>query len=308
MRAATWTNVGTDVKGSKSIAFVLQNAGLDYEVEKRPVFMRTDSGEEVWIPNRFVTTRQSDDHPYDVVSDKFEVIQNHDAFDFVNYLSDDIEYERAGETENGMVYIIGKLPNVDILGDAFTPHVIFRNGFSGKVKISAAICPLRIVCQNQFNFAFGSAANTVNIRHVSNAESKLLEAREILRTSYEYMNTLKLTAEKLSSKKVSKKQMELIVNNQLFPMPRAEEDMNPYARQCVERARNAFMKAYEHDDNGNFRGTAWGLVNAYTDYMTHVNTDTSKKKTAEELAESKFVRTTFGTPMNKVLDVIAQAA
>ena len=89
-----------------------------------------------------------------------------------------------------MVYIIGKLPEVDILGDTFTPHVIFRNGFSGKVKISAAICPLRIVCQNQFNFAFQDTQNSVAIRHVQNAGVKLQEAREVLRVSADFMAEL----------------------------------------------------------------------------------------------------------------------
>lgn len=309
-RLATWANVGTDVSKAKKLNDVLVKSGLDYNVELRPVFMNAEDGAETHplvIPNRFVTVRASDGHPYDVVSNKFEVVQNRDAFDFVNYMDDDITFEKAGETANGMVYIIGKLPDKEILGDKFTPHVIFRNGFSGKVKITAAICPLRIVCQNQFNFAFGSTANTVNIRHVKNADAKLIEARETLQMSYQYMEELRVVGEKYAKKRISKQWMQSIVEKELFPMPQGE-DVNPYTRACVERARVAFMKAYEHDDNGNFRGTAWGLVNAYTDYMTHVNADTSKKKTEEERTESKFVRTTFGKNMNRIFDVIDMAA
>lgn len=158
MRTATWNGIGRNVADCRDMEQVLKASGLDYEVEKRPVFMNAgpvDMTEAMTaIPNRFVTVRTSDNHPYDVVSDKFEVIQNRDAFDFVNYMGDEVQFEKAGETTGGMVYIIAKLPEVSILGDAFIPHVIFRNGFNGKVKITAAICPLRIVCQNQFNFAF----------------------------------------------------------------------------------------------------------------------------------------------------------
>ena len=141
-RTATWHSIGKDASECANVNEVLEKSGLDYIVEKRPIFTYPDiedDGSRMLIPNRFVTTRKIDGHTYDVVSDKFEVIQNRDAFDFVNYMGDEISFEKAGETTNGMVYIIAKLPNVNVLGDEFTPHVIFRNGFNGKVKITAAI-------------------------------------------------------------------------------------------------------------------------------------------------------------------------
>lgn len=189
-RTTTWHAVGKSVEECRNMDEVLKASGLDYTVQKMPVFAginwAADTGTRE-IHNRFVTVRDSDQHMYDVVSDQFEIIQNREAFDFVDYMGEEIQYEKAGETKGGMVYIIGKLPEVDILGDTFTPHVIFRNGFTGKVKITAAICPIRMVCQNQFNFAFARTNNTVTIRHVKNAPQKLEEAQEILRVSADYM-------------------------------------------------------------------------------------------------------------------------
>ena len=185
---------------------VLQASGLDYTVRKMPVFAGEEWTSETGtreIMNRFITVRDSDQHMYDIVSDQFEIIQNKDAFDFVDYMGEEMQYEKAGETGNGMVYIIGKLPEVSILGDSFVPHVLFRNGFTGKVKITAAICPLRIVCQNQFNFAFKSANNTVTIRHVKNAPQKLEEAREILRVAADYMQEISRMAETYAVQKLS---------------------------------------------------------------------------------------------------------
>ena len=166
-RTTTWHAIGKDVQECTDMAQVLRKSGLDYTVEKRPIWTYPDvedSGKRMIIPNRFITTRKEDGHIYDVVSDKFEIVQNADAFDFVNYMGDEIQFEKAGETASGMVYIIAKLPDVDILGDKFTPHVIFRNGFSGKVKITAAIAPLRLVCQNQFNFAFKNEIGRASCR------------------------------------------------------------------------------------------------------------------------------------------------
>ena len=302
-RTTTWHAIGKSVEECKDLGSVLTASGLDYEVGKKQVFMIDDLGQPKAIPNRFVTTRLSDGHPYDVVSDKFEVVQNADAFDFVNYMGEDLQFEKAGETATGMVYIIGKLPQVDILGDAFTPHVIFRNGFSGKVKITAAICPLRMVCQNQFNFAFNGTENTVTIRHLANAEAKLREAREILKVSADYMDTLTKQAQIYAQAKMSQAMFEKMVDH-MFPMPTEIEleTMNSFKRSKLESAREQFLAAYNADDNGNFRGTAWGIINAYTDYITHRLPTSGKVRTREE---GKFIKTTFQQGgMNEILNVV----
>lgn len=301
-RTTTWHNIGKSVEECKDVKQVLEASGLNYKVEKRPVFMTNPDGSNLVIPNRFVTVRNIDDHPYDVVSDKFEVIQNKDAFDFVNYMGDELQFEKAGETKSGMVYIIGKLPEVNILGDKFTPHVIFRNGFNGKVKITAAICPLRIVCQNQFNFAFKDTDNTITIRHVQNAESKLVEARETLRMSAEYMDRLNVMAEQFATKKISAERLDKIMKF-MFPIPE-DTVINPMKRKSLEDARTKFKNAYNAEDNANFKGTAWGLVNAYTDFITHK--EPAGKR--EDRFEGKFVNTTFKVSMNPIINAIEAVA
>ena len=298
MRTATWERIGTDVQQCNNMEAVLMASGLDYKVEKQPIYL--DNG--IVVPNRFATVN-SDGKIYDVVSDKFEVVQNLDAFDFVNYMSDEIKFEKAGETASGMVYVIAALPEVNILGDAFTPHVIFRNGFSGKYKITAAICPLRVVCQNQFNVAFREAENTVTIRHVGNANAKLEEAREVLKTSADFMGTLNACAETLAGTKLTPWMVEQVLDR-LFPIEGLEE-MNAFKRNRLVTAREAFTAAYNNDDNSNFRGTAWGVVNAYTDYITHL----APSGQVHTRDEGKFMKVTFGTPsVNHIMDVVRMVA
>ena len=283
-RTTTWHNIGKNVGECKDVRQVLEASGLNYNVRKAEV-LNTVTGEV--IPNRFVTMREHDGHMYDIVSDKFEVIQNREAFDFVNYMGDEVSFEKAGETENGMVYIIAKLPEVDILGDAFIPHVIFRNGFSGKTKIQAAICPLRIVCQNQFNFAFKETQNAIAIRHVQNAQAKLEEAREVLKMSADYMQRLNNMAEKYAGVKLSEVKLNELLNI-MFPLGNVE-GMNAFKKHQLEDQLARFRTAYLADDNSNFRGTAWGVINAYTDFITH-KVPQGKAATKEE---NKFMTVTF---------------
>lgn len=301
-RTTTWHAIGKSVEECKDLEGVLAASGLDYTVEKHPVFAQRDtsSSRVTRIPNRFITTRDNDGHMYDIVSDKFEIVQNREAFDFVHYMGEDLQFLKAGETESGMVYIIGALPQVDILGDAFVPHVIFRNGFTGKIKITAAICPLRMVCQNQFNFAFKNTQNAVTIRHVQNAHDKMEEAREVLKLTADYMQELTAMAEKYAGIKLCSTDLDHLLNR-MFPMV-DPESMNSFKRHQLEVSREKFKKAYLADDNANFRGTAWGLINAYTDFITH-RAAMGRSETKEE---GKFMTVTFQPGlMNAILQHMA---
>ena len=289
-RTTTWHAIGKSVEECKSMEQVLQKSGLDYTVVKRQLMTYSDGfagSDLIEVPGRFITARDNDGHLYDVVSDKFEIVQNRDAFDFVNFMGGDLSFEKAGETASGMIYIIGKLPEVDILGDSFIPHVIFRNGFNGKVKITAAVCPLRIVCQNQFNFAFKNTQNTVVIRHVQNAQAKLADARETLKMSADYMAELTKMAEGYAATKLDEVQLDRLLHT-MFPLKGAE-DMNAFKRHNLEEELARFRRAYLADDNTNFKGTAWGVINAYTDFITH---KIPQGKTATK-EEGKFVMVTF---------------
>ena len=299
-RTTTWSCVGRDVSECTGYAEVLSASGLDYTVEKVPLTLMDGTP----VEGRYMTAHRTPDggwRTYDVVSGQYQIVQNRDAFEFVDYMGD-VRFEKAGETGNGMVYIIGKLPEVKVLGDAFTPYVLFRNGFNGKTKITAAISPLRIVCQNQFNFAFRNANNAITIRHVRNAEAKLEEARETLRMTADYMEALTEMAERFAAMKISGPQMDRVVKY-LFPIPE-DTSINPFKRKNLEDQRAAFIAAHEQEDNRNFRGTAWGLINAYTDFITHK--EPAGKR--EDRFEGKFVNTTFKVTMNPIVNAIEAIA
>lgn len=286
-RTTTWSAIGKSVEECKNLNAVLEKSGLDYTVIKKPVYAPTDDGEFELIPKRLVTMREGDGHKYDVVSDRFEVIQNRDAFDVVNYMGDELQFLKAGETYSGVVYIIGALPQVNILGDSFTPNVIFRNGFSGNVKITAAICPLRIICQNQFNFAFRHTMNTITIKHMKNADIKLAEARDVLKMSADYMARLNDMAKEYAGIKLAPGDLDRVLN-QMFPMV-GLENMKPYQIERLETQRANFRAAYLADDNANHKGTAWGLINAYTDFITH----SAPIRNTKTKNDSKFMTVTF---------------
>lgn len=291
-REATWSNIGTDLQ-TGIVEEALAIANLNFNVSKEKMFL----GNGTMVKEKVAQVANYTDGKQKILGvtgPNYEIIQNNEAFAFANYLNDDFAFVKGGMTHTGMIYLIGKLPEMKILDDKFTPYVIFQNSFNGKYQLSAAITPLRIVCQNQFNMAFNETANTIRIRHSKNLMGNLENAKIVLRGVSNYMTELNQIAGQFSQLKFSKTEFEHVMD-MIFP---TKQSADAKQIQKIEEKKLAFVNAYSQDDNANFKGSAWGIINAYTDILTH-KTESKQAK----YNDTKFIKTTFN-PMNKIIDVI----
>lgn len=294
-RTTTFANIGTDITGLHTSEEVLNAANLNYNVVKKNMYLQSPSGEMIEYPDKKFTVIDGTDKILGVVSSKYEVCQNRDAFSFIDYIGGadvGFEYVKAGETRNGLIYIIAKIPNVTLMGDSITPYIIFQNSHDGMNSVKATICPLRIICQNQFNVSFRESPNTVRIIHSAQMDSRMLAAREMMRDVAGYMETFEDTATDLATKKISYDEVIKLFNDVFQYKP---ETMSNRQLQNFEDARNDFLACYNNDDNQNFKGTAWGVMNGAADYLTHHR---SVRKTHPDAI---FVNTTLlATTLNQI--------
>lgn len=295
-RINTWNKIGTDISEAANINEALQISGLNYQVEKSNIYL--PNGYE--IPGKYATKISGTDKVFGIVGDDYEIVQNSEAFSFVDgIIPEGLKFVKAGETK-AMNYIIAEMPERYILDDKFTPYIIFQNSHQGYCTVKAAICALRIVCQNQFTTAFKNAENAVSLRHSSSVHDKLVEAQQVLSFQSTYMDTFTKQAEEMALKKFSNYQVENILN-QLFKVP---EDATMRKLNKIEENRDLFLTAYNADDNFNFRGTAWGLVNAFADYNTHRSV-----KNTETADINKFVDVTLEPrKMDRFISLVLNAA
>lgn len=295
MRTTTFANIGTDITGLKTSEEVLNAASLNYNVIKKDMYLKGEAGNLMTFPDKKFTVIEGTDKVLGVVSSKYEVCQNRDAFSFIDYIGGDevgFEYVKAGETQSGLIYIIAKIPTINLLGDSVIPYIIFQNSHDGMNSIKATICPLRIICQNQFNVSFKQSPNTVRIIHSSQMDSRMLAAREMMRDVAGYMETFEETAEVLATKKIGYNDVIKVFNDVFEYRP---EKMSNRQLQNFEDARNDFLACYNSDDNQNFVGTAWGVMNGAADYLTHHR---SVRKTHPDTI---FVNTTLlATALNQI--------
>lgn len=302
MRTATWSNVGTEVNGA-TVEEILKQSGLGYNVVKEPIFM--DNGGKMFkVPGKFVTRiegAKGNEGIFGVVGSDYQIIQNADAFDFVNNIVPyGLTFERAGQTYWGGVYIIASLPEYKIFGDAMKTYMIFENNHGGLTSLKSAICPLRILCQNQFAMAFKKAGNKVAIRHTKNAEAKMEEAKHVMQEALGYTNEFKRMAEELTKIKIPVAKEEKILEL-AFPIGEKDSDIK---KERAEANRKSLHELFVNtEDLQNFRGTGWGMLNAYSDLVTHAE---PTRKT-ENWEQQKFAKSFDTKPMDAFIEIMKVA-
>lgn len=298
-REATWDSIGSALN-TNALDEALANCGLDFTVEGVPAMAALPDGCIKCIPdtNALVGT---DNRIRGVVSPAYRIIQNSEAFDFARYITDDLTFLRGGETGTGLNYLIAALPSIKVLDDEITPHFIFQNSFNKRYACKVAIYPLRIVCKNQFNIAFKNAENAVTLRHSHTAIEKMVQAKAAMATSAAYMVEFGKLAERFATLRVGAGALDAFVNY-LLPIT---SDMKEAEIRRIDVKRADFRNCFNADDNGNFRGSAWGLVNAYTDFATHY-AGTSPKKNVRTF-EKRFERS-IAKPMNHIIDWVEALA
>lgn len=286
-RTATWEGIGSNVSNATTVEEILKSSDLDYTVEKRPMFIDVPgTKDKILVPDKCATVRTDTNDILGVVSKKYEICQNQEAFDFIDSVSSEtnLTFQKAGMTHNGLIYIIAKLPEITVLGDSFSPNLIFQTSHNGFFTLKTTICPLRIVCQNQFAYSFKKSPNTVSIQHSSQYAAKLKQAEELLRSTMTYMTNFTNTAEELALLKVGNDDNIKEIINSFF---KSAEEITERQNALIEQKSNMLFNSYNAEDNQNFKGTAWGLLNGFTDFVTH----SSGKKTPNE--DTKFLQVTF---------------
>ena len=295
-RMSTWENVGTE-SHSNNYLDLLKEADLDYTVIAEDSFVERE-GSKIMIPNQKVVLREDTNEVLGTVSSRYQLCQNRDALDFVEYL-EGVSLLKAG-SNGGMVWMIGKLPEVEVLGDVITPHLIFQNSHDGSCSIKTTICMLRMICQNQFIATFKDSPATITIRHQGEMEKKLLAARETMQGVYNYVKNYEETASTLATEKITPKKFNEIVEG-YFKIP---EEASDRSTRIILEKRERFLEAYNADDNQNFRGSKWGVINAFSDFTTH---DEYVRKT-DNWQTSKFLNSLSPVSMTEFMRFIGAAA
>ena len=288
-RDRPWHGLGTMVEEALDSREALIAAGLDWDVVQKPVY--TQDGAE--IPGYFANVRLQDGNVLGVVTNRYKVVQNRDAFAFTDELvGEGVRYETAGSLMGGRkTWILAKLPTRYIIqGEQILPYLVFSNTHDGSGAIKIAMTPIRVVCNNTLNLALDTAKRCWSINHTGDISAKLEDARETLFMAEDYMSELGKGFEELSRKKVSDAAVEEFIK-EILPIA---DDATSTMEKNVMRLRNDIRKRYFYaPDLQGVRKNGYRFINAVSDFATHA----APIRRTKNYQENLFNKTMEGNPI-----------
>lgn len=163
----------------------LRRAGLDWEVQRRPLWYTgvSNRGKPVKVPGQYVTVRTDTEAFLGTVTERYTVMQNAEAFSWADGLG---EYAFGGALrDGGQVYLGVKLDTVDVIGDKTDIYAVLWTGHDGRRSLSAMVTPIRIVCTNAMHLARSAALAKWMTTHTGDINSRAEEAQTELRAEAE---------------------------------------------------------------------------------------------------------------------------
>lgn len=320
VKEKAWHGLGTIVDAYPNSREALQFAGLDYTVEKRPLFTYDNENHaaneatgikipELSVPDYFATVRTDNEAVLGVVGKDYEVVQNTDAFCFFDSImgGDGIMYETAGALGKGeRIFITAKLPGYIRVGkdDCLEKYLFLTTSHDGFGSVMAAFTPVRIVCNNTLNAALRNHSGSIKIRHTANAKERLEQAHKLMGISNRLSEEMEEIFNQWTRRSVTDNQLKKLIQQALVPNKDAlaalqkgkMDECSAYYRNMCENAFNYAM-VNETQQMTTTRGTLFGAYNGITGYFQNVRKykdETAKLKSvmfggiAQQRAQSAF--------------------
>ena len=300
-RVTPWHGLGKIVAEAPTSEDAIHLAGLDWDVVQQKIYL--EDGTE--IKDAYANVRSSDNKPLGIVGNRYQIVQNVEAFSFTDsLLGEGVKYETAGSLKDGKtIWLLAKLPDkYEILGDKIDPYIVFTNTHDGTGSVKVAMTPVRVVCNNTLNMALHSATRTWTTRHTGDINKKLTDAQNTLQLAQNYMNETKVLFEKLNTVKMNDILLHRAVNNLVPIVPemstRQEENAKTIRADIITRYNDA-PDLVDRDKTGA------RFIQAVADSTSHI----VPMRMTRNYAENKFKKTLDGNDMlDRAIDIILDAA
>lgn len=301
-RKKFFEGVGTEIGEDQqhSLEEVIKIAGLDYVVEK--VKSYDEDGDEIGsYHTRYIDSDGNKHILGSGLKDQYTVLQNYEAFDFIQDVLQDVKIECAGNTDDGRkAFICASTEPIKVLDEDIDPYLVFFASHDGSSGIKVMLTPIRVFCSNCMSRASKQAQSVFSIRHSRNVHDRLYIAKDILLQNTEYLKVYKDAIEDMARIRFTRRQfVDKLVPFVLHQMGLVNADGTP-----IEKKRNAnivdvykenLLKEWSAQDTANQSETLVNMWNAITAFESHI-----KPRRNADNPETKFKQIIAGMTLSNL--------
>jgi phage/plasmid-like protein (TIGR03299 family) len=276
---APWHGLGVRLPKLATSAEAIEAAGLNYQVDKKPLYTKIHGRKVVEVPDQYCTVRRDTGEILGTVGSRYTVLDNKDAFTFFDSLVGEGEaiFETAGALGRGQtIWLMAKLPGYIRIGrhDEVKKYLLLTNSHDGTSMVRSKLTPVRVVCNNTLSAALEGAEQEVRIRHTPSAVDRLQQAHKLLGLTNQLYQELEIIFNRMSLKRITERQLIQYVKT-LVP-----DNEEASFKTKTENIRSKILELHETGPGADYsRGSLWGAVNAISEFTDHVqNTKDPQKR------------------------------
>lgn len=275
--ATPWHGLGNELPPKQSIDVWAEKAGMNWSICESPVRYLADQagalGAIMTFDDQKVLYRSDTKTPLSVVGNRYQIVQPREVLEFYRDLTEvsGFELETAGVLKEGRKFwaLARTGKSTSIKGcDTVNGYLLLATSCDGTLATTATPTTVRVVCNNTLTVALSGASSAIKVPH--NTSFDPLAVKKQLGVAVTQWDSFMYRMKTLSERKVKTHES---LNYFLKVLCQSDGHTDPAMGLTNERALKRVQALYEGAGKGSdlasAQGTAWGLLNAVTEYVDH---------------------------------------
>lgn len=273
-----WHGLGNQLAANQPLEVWARQAGMDWRIEEAEVrFVSGIAGSTLGsihaFPEQKVLYRSDTKAPLSVVSRRFQVVQPAEIIEFYRDLVEcsGYELETAGVLKDGKkLWALAKTGQSATLKgrDRVNGYLLLATACDGTLATTAQFTSVRVVCNNTLAIALGDSTGAVKVPHRSQFDAQAVKRQ--LGIAVSSWDAFMARTKALSECKVNDTAAEAFFRRVLtYPATGANTPVPATNDSAVKAVQELFTGRGKGADMASATGTAWGLLNAITEYTDH---------------------------------------
>ncbi|MGR2682588.1 DUF932 domain-containing protein [Chromobacterium haemolyticum] len=272
-----WHGLGNQLSEHQPIEVWQREAGMNWSIESSDVRFVTGTGNIGAIhafPDQKVLYRSDTKEPLSVVSARYQVVQPLEILEFYRDLTEvgGFELETAGVLKNGRkLFALAKTGQSAALKskDTVNGYLLLATACDGTLATTAQFTSVRVVCNNTLQIALGDGTGAVKVPHRSQFDAQAVKRQ--LGIAISSWDAFIARTKALAERKVSDSAAEAFLRRVLnYSTPNvADRDALAVNERAIKAVGQLYAGRGKGADLASASGTAWGLLNAVTEYADH---------------------------------------
>jgi phage/plasmid-like protein (TIGR03299 family) len=271
-----WHGLGNQLKSKQPIEVWAQQAGMNWTIEEAEVRFVAGGGGLSSIhafPEQKVLYRSDTKEPLSVVSNRYQTVQPREILEFYRDLTEvgGFELETAGVLKGGKkLWALARTgQSVSLKGhDEVNGYLLLATACDGTLATTAQFTSVRVVCHNTLSIALGEGQGAIKVPHRSQFDAQAVKRQLGVAISSwdEFMYRMKALSERKVKPETAHEYFRRVL---AYPSGVKDGPVTATNERAVKVATELFSGRGKGSSLASASGTAWGLLNAVTEFVDH---------------------------------------